>query len=86
MRTGVYREDGGAHRVEILSDTVDEQGRRTVRLRCIESLAPQRTPWGPVRIAPGEEFEVSHRGGSAYSGMWTLFVDAPDPAEDVAPA
>lgn len=73
---GIYREDGGAHRVEILSDSTDEKGLRTVKLRCIECIRAQRTPWGEVRIPVDAEFEVSQRSGSgAYSGMWMLTLE-----------
>lgn len=79
MRTAIYREDGGAHRVEILSDLTDAKGLRTVRLRCVECLRPQWTPYGPLRIAVDAEFEVSQRLGSgAYSGMWMLLPDSND--------
>ncbi len=75
-KLSIYREDGGAHRVEILSDATDEKGLRSVKLRCIECLRPQVTPYGALRIPGGAVFDVSQRvGGGAYSGMWTLTLE-----------
>lgn len=68
-----YREDGGEWEVELLSDTTNRQGMRTVRVRCVRELRPSPQCGS---IAPGDEWDASaQRGYEAYVG-WFLYEEA----------
>lgn len=67
--TGIYSEDGGRWRVEVLEDAVNDEGFRVVKMRCLEELLAS-----PLmgKIEPGEEWSSSVKVG--YEGFvdWRL--------------
>lgn len=71
----VYREDGGAWLVEVLSDEVDDEKFRNIEVRCLKQL--QSSPL-IGDIAVGEEWSACALQDCAYGGMWTLYDPQPD--------
>ena len=68
-----YREDGDEWEVEVLADKTDDEGMRTVKLRCVREIQPSPM-CGP--IPPGEVWEsAAMKGFEAYVG-WSLHAEA----------
>jgi len=68
----IYSEDDWKARVEILEDNSDDKWERYT-LKVIETLNVSRI-YNPTE--GGEEFDVTHKKGCAYGGMWHLEISA----------
>lgn len=69
MTRFIYSEDGGEWVVELLSDTVDEEGLRCVELECVRELRPSPI-FGSIRI--GGIWTASCKPGWEHAVGWEL--------------
>lgn len=68
MKCGIYREDGGKAVVEILSNTSDAEWLRYK----LKILRVERQPYLGRDWEAGLEFDVEHKRGIYFGGMWDL--------------
>lgn len=66
----IYREDDWKAEVEILEDSSDKEWAR-YKLKVVKILRESVLNG----IQEGEEFDVSHKKGAVFCGMWTLRED-----------